>query len=147
MCSVNFHHQHRALAKSEQPWENKIGDSTPPLRTDHGWLVIYHAVDSKGVYRVGAMMLDAEDPSKVLARTPLPIMEPETDFEWNGLYPHGVVFPTANVIPDGILHVYYGRADETIGVATANLASLVAHVMRFPSMNAAPTIHAVGGGS
>jgi len=121
------------LAKGEQPWENKIGGSTPPLMTDHGWLVIYHAVDSKGVYRVGALMLDAEDPSKVLARTPQPIMEPETDFEWHGLYPHGVVFPTANVVLDGILYLYYGCADETIGVATADFAALVEHVMQFPT--------------
>lgn len=84
--------------------------STPPLMTYHGRLVIYHAVDSKGVYRVGAMMLDAEDPSKILARTPQPIMERETYFEWHGLYPHAVVFPTANAVLDGILHLYYGVA-------------------------------------
>lgn len=134
------------LAKGEQPWENKIGGSTPPLMTDHGWLVIYHAVDSKGVYRVGAMMLDAEAPSKVLARTPQPIMEPEMDFEWHGLYPHGVVFPTANVVLDGILYVYYGCADETIGVATADFASLVSYVMRFPTPEASPVLQSTGVG-
>ena len=117
------------LAKGEFAWENKIGGSCPPIRTEHGWFVIYHAVDSKGIYRVGVMMLDLEDPSKVIARTPEPIMEPEEDFEWNGLYPHGVVFPTANVVVDDLLYVYYGAADQRIGVATADFAALVEHVM------------------
>jgi predicted GH43/DUF377 family glycosyl hydrolase len=119
------------LAKGEADWECKIGGSSPPLRTPRGWLVIYHAVDAKGVYRVGVMMLDLKDPSKVIARSPDPIMEPEADFEWNGIYPHGVVFPTANVVVDDVLYVYYGCADESIGVATADFPALVAHVMQF----------------
>lgn len=117
------------LAKGEFHWENKIGGSCPPIRTEHGWFVIYHAVDSKGVYRVGVMMLDLEDPSKVIARTPEPIMEPEEDYEWHGLYPHGVVFPTANVVVDDVLYVYYGAADQKIGVATADFTALVEFVM------------------
>ena len=125
------------LAKGEQAWERKIGGSTPPIKTGQGWLVIYHAVDSEGVYRVGAMMLALDDPSQVIARTPDPIMVPEADFEWNGLYPHGVVFPTANVVVGDTIYVYYGCADETIGVATACFTELVAHVMRFHSGNAA----------
>jgi predicted GH43/DUF377 family glycosyl hydrolase len=119
------------LAKGEFAWENKIGGSTPPLKTPHGWFVIYHAVDSKGIYRVGVMMLDLEDPTQVIARTPIPIMEPEEEFECQGLYPHGVVFPTANVVVDDVLYVYYGAADETIGVATANFPALVDYVMQF----------------
>lgn len=117
------------LAKGEFYWENKIGGSCPPIRTEHGWFVMYHAVDSKGIYRVGVMMLDLEDPSKVIARTPEPIMEPVEDYEWNGLYPHGVVFPTANVVVDDVLYVYYGAADQKIGVATADFPALVGFVM------------------
>lgn len=119
------------LAKGEAAWECKIGGSCPPLRTPRGWFVIYHAVDASGVYRVGAMMLDLENPARVIARTPDPIMEPESDFEWRGLYPHGVTFPTANVVVDETIFVYYGCADESIGVATAHFPSLVEHVMRF----------------
>lgn len=121
------------LAKGEFSWENKIGGSTPPIRTEKGWFVMYHGVDGNGIYRVGVMMLDLEDPSKVIARTPVPIMEPEADFEKCGLYPHGVVFPTANVVVDGTLYVYYGAADETIGVATANFRELVDYTMGFPT--------------
>lgn len=118
------------LAKGQATWECKIGGASPPLKTPIGWFVIYHAVDAEGVYRVGAMMLDLDDPTQVLARTPDPIMEPEEDYEWQGLYPHGVVFPTANVVVDGTLYVYYGCADQTIGVATADFNKLVDFVMR-----------------
>jgi predicted GH43/DUF377 family glycosyl hydrolase len=128
------------LAKGEFSWEGKIGGSTPPLKTEHGWFVIYHAVDTKGVYRVGVMMLDLFDPSQVIARTPEPIMEPEVDFEWKGLYPHGVVFPTSNVVVDDVLYVYYGAADETIGVATANFPALVEYVMQFTSASKTPSL-------
>jgi predicted GH43/DUF377 family glycosyl hydrolase len=121
------------LAKGEFAWENKIGGSTPPIKTDKGWFVIYHGVDSKGIYRVGVLMLDLDDPSKVIARTPESIMEPEADFEKTGLYPHGVVFPTANVVVDDMLYVYYGAADETVGVATASFPEIVDYVMRFPT--------------
>jgi predicted GH43/DUF377 family glycosyl hydrolase len=124
------------LAKGEFHWENKIGGSCPPIRTEHGWFVIYHAVDSKGIYRVGVMMLDLEDPSKVIARTPEPVMEPEEDYEWHGLYPHGVVFPTANVVVDDVLYVYYGAADQKIGVATADFPTLVEFVMSHATRDA-----------
>ena len=128
------------LAKGEFAWEGKIGGSTPPLKTPYGWFVIYHAVDSKGVYSVGVMMLDLEDPIKVIARTPEPIMEPEEEFEWKGLYPHGVVFPTANVVVDDTLYVYYGAADKSIGVATANFPALVDFVMQFATLPGVPAI-------
>jgi predicted GH43/DUF377 family glycosyl hydrolase len=119
------------LAKAKFPWEQKIGGSSPPLKHRKGWLVLYHAVDAKGVYRVGAMVLDLKDPRKVIARAPEPIMSPEADYEWKGLYPHGVVFPTANVVVDGKLFVYYGCADKYIGVATANFDKLVNYVLQF----------------
>ena len=121
------------LAKGKFHWERKIGGSTPPLKHKKGWFVIYHAVDAKGVYHVGAMMLDLKDPRKVIARTPEPIMSPEAEYEWKGLYPHGVVFPTANVVVGGKLFVYYGCADKFIGVATANFDKLVNYVLQFPA--------------
>ncbi|MFT7198040.1 MAG: putative GH43/DUF377 family glycosyl hydrolase, partial [Marinoscillum sp.] len=92
-------------------WEEKIGGSTPPLRTDKGWLVLYHGVETGGTgyYRVGALMLDLEDPTKIIGKTKDWIMEPEFDYEIEGYY-KGCVFPTGNVIKDGILYVYYGGA-------------------------------------
>jgi len=121
------------LAKSRFHWETKIGGATPPLKHKKGWLVLYHAVDAKGVYHVGAMLLDLKDPRKVIARVPEPIMSPEADYEWQGLYPHGAVFPTANVVLDGKLFVYYGCADKFVGVATADFDQLVNYVWQFKS--------------
>lgn len=117
------------LMKNEFDWERKIGGATPPILTEHGWFMLYHAVDEKGIYRVGAALLDPENPARVIARTPQPIMEPEADFEWHGLYPHGVVFPTGNVVVDGQLFVYYGAADQTIGVATVDFQALLGHLL------------------
>lgn len=117
------------LMKNEYDWEKKIGGATPPILTEHGWFMLYHAVDEKGIYRVGAALLDVDNPARVIARTPQPIMEPEADFEWHGLYPHGVVFPTGNVVVDGKLFVYYGAADQTIGVATIEFGALLAHLL------------------
>lgn len=111
-------------------WEEKIGGSTPPLKTDKGWLVLYHGVEDGGTgyYRVGAMMLDLNDPSIVLGRTRDFILEPEFTYEKEGFY-NGCVFPTGNVIVDGVLYVYYGGADKYVGVATANVDELVNSIL------------------
>ncbi|MFO7368966.1 MAG: glycosidase [Bacteroidales bacterium] len=115
----------------EGSWEEKIGGSTPPLRTEKGWLVLYHGVEKqgKGYYRVGALLLDLNDPFRVLGRTRHWIMEPEYDYETDGPYP-GCVFPTGNVIIGDQLFVYYGAADKNIGLATANVNELVDYILK-----------------
>ncbi|UII20689.1 hypothetical protein [Fulvivirga ligni] len=107
-------------------WEEKIGGSTPPLRTKDGWLIIYHGVENggQGYYRVGAALLDLEDPTKVTHRLTDWIMEPEHDYEIEGFY-KGCVFPTGNMIIDNTLYVYYGAADKYIGLATYDVNELL----------------------
>ncbi|MDR0542796.1 MAG: glycosidase [Dysgonamonadaceae bacterium] len=107
-------------------WEEKIGGSTPPLRTKDGWLVLYHGVENGGLgyYRVGAVLLDIDNPLNILAKSPGFILEPEFDYELNGYY-KGCVFPTGNVILDDTLYVYYGAADKYVGVATCNVNELI----------------------
>lgn len=118
------------LAEPAFDWEcRKIGGSTPPIKTDRGWLTLYHGVDENIVYRVGAMMLDLEDPLKILGRAPEPILEPETDYERVGLVPN-VVFPCGNVVIGDTLFVYYGGADKVCCVATCNLNELVDYVLK-----------------
>ncbi len=127
------------LATAKFEWEGKkIGGSTPPIKTDNGWLTLYHGVSKPnppknkyGVYRIGVMMLDLNDPRKVVARAPDFIMEPEIEFEINGIYDGGCVFPTGNVVKDGVLYVYYGAADKYCCVATAPLQELVDYVMKY----------------
>ncbi|MCL2127803.1 MAG: hypothetical protein FWH38_06070 [Treponema sp.] len=110
------------LMQGERPWEDKkIGGSCPPVKTGKGWLHIYHGVSSADdVYRAGAVMLDLNDPLKIIGRTADFIIEPEFDFEVNGHY-SGCVFPTANVVKDNVLYVYYGAADKYVCAATAPL--------------------------
>ena len=112
-------------------WEEKTGGSTPPLKTDRGWLVLYHGVESGGIgyYRVGAVMLDLKDPTKVIGRTEDWIMEPEHDYEIEGYY-KGCVFPTGNMIVDNTLYVYYGGADKYIGVANCNVNELIDFILK-----------------
>jgi predicted GH43/DUF377 family glycosyl hydrolase len=116
------------LMKGEQWWEMKVGGNTPPLRTNEGWLMLYHGVDEHFTYRVGACLLDLEDPSKILYRTKDFIMEPETSFEKEGLYKWGVVFPTGNVIVEDTLYVYYGASDQWCCVATAKVDELISFI-------------------
>jgi predicted GH43/DUF377 family glycosyl hydrolase len=93
-------------------WEEwKVGIGPPPIRTDRGWLVFYHGVNVQRIYRVGAALLDLDDPTKTLARSSEPILEPEMDFEKRGIVPN-VVFPSGGVILNGDLLVYYGGADR-----------------------------------
>lgn len=122
----------KVLMQGETRWESmKIGGSCPPLRTEKGWLHIYHGVaekkDGRG-YRAGAVLLDLENPEKIIARTKEPILEPEEDYETSGVY-SGCVFPTGNVIVDGTLYVYYGAADKYVGVATIDIDVLVDYLV------------------
>ncbi|OQA26027.1 MAG: Beta-1,4-mannooligosaccharide phosphorylase [Verrucomicrobia bacterium ADurb.Bin345] len=120
------------LAQPQYEWESeKIGGSTPPIRTERGWLVLYHGVDRSSVYRVGAMMLDLQDPRRILGRAREPILEPEAKCEKEGLVKN-VVFPCGNVVVNGTLFVYYGGADTVCCVATCKLDELVDYVLSNP---------------
>lgn len=122
----------KLLAKAEFEWENrKIGGNTPPIRTPHGWLTIYHAVGTDKHYRLGAMLLDLDDPSIVRYRTRDWILQPERDYETVGMYP-GVCFPCGKVVIDDTLFVYYGGADKYVGLATCSLGALLEHMLTCP---------------
>lgn len=121
--------EHFLLARPQFQWEEKkIGGSTPPIKTQAGWLTIYHGVDSHNVYRAGVMMLDLSNPKRVIARAPDFILEPEHEYETKGIMKN-VVFPTGNVVINGQLHVYYGGGDKTIAVAYAPLQDVIDYVM------------------
>jgi len=113
------------VMRPEFEWEaSKIGAGPPPIKTEKGWLFIYHGVDKNLIYRGGAALLDLEDPSKVIARLPYPILEPEKDYELHGDVPN-VVFPEGTAVFDGQLYVYYGGADKVIAMATGNINELL----------------------
>lgn len=127
LSALTLWEQHRFVAGPEFPFEAlKIGGGPPPRRVPEGWLVLHHGVtgvlesafaqQQKVNYAAGAIILDRDDPSKVVARTPEPLLAPETDDERSGIVPN-VVFPTAIEEVDGRLFVFYGMADSKIGVA------------------------------
>jgi predicted GH43/DUF377 family glycosyl hydrolase len=91
--------RHERVMAPEQPWEaKKVGTGAPPVRLNYGWVLIYHAVaapDGRPRYCMGAAVLDAERPSRVLYRSPTPILEPREEYERHGLVDE-VVFPVGN---------------------------------------------------
>ncbi len=113
------------VMRPEFEWENlKIGAGPTPIETDEGWLLIYRGVDSNHVYRMGMALLDLENPEKVIAKSPVPLLEPELDFELFGDV-NNVVFPEGAVVIQETLHVYYGAADSVIGHAQAPLKEVL----------------------
>ena len=119
------------LAKATFDWEHKIGGNTPPIRTARGWLTIYHAVGADKHYRLGAMLIDLDDPRKVTHRTRDWLLQPEADYELQGFYP-GVCFPCGKIVIGDTLFVYYGGADKYVALATCRLEELVAYLLKCP---------------
>ncbi len=104
-------------------WDSSIrGSAAPPIRTDLGWLLLYHAMDHRDPnrYKLGAMILHADDPTKILYRSKKPILEPDAHYE-NGGWKSGVVYSCGAIVKDGELYVYYGGSDHVSCVATARL--------------------------
>jgi len=122
----------RLLCTAKYDWERKIGANTPPLRTEYGWLTLYHAVGADNRYRLGALLLKLDDPSQVLHRTTDWLLQPEKDYEVDGMYA-GCIFPCGKVVIDGVLHVYYGGADRFVGVARCSLNELLAYLRKCPA--------------
>lgn len=107
-------------------WDGqKVGISTPAIKTEKGWILLYHGISEHKVYRVGAMLVDLKDPSKILARTATPIFEPFMDYEVNGVV-NKVVFPCGVVVRGEKVLMYYGAADKVTGVAETTIEKLLA---------------------
>jgi len=119
---------HRRLLRArrgEVDWEySKIGLGAPPFKTDAGWLIVYHAVDRKMVYRLGLALLDLKNPTKVIKRTDEPILQPEADWETQGDVSN-VVFTCGAVLLGTELWVYYGGADTVIGLAKGDVGEFL----------------------
>ena len=110
-------------------WDSyRIGASAPPIKTDRGWLEIYHGVKmtSAGpIYRIGTVMLDLENPAKLIGRCLAPLLSPREEYERVGDIGNVVFACGAIVEDDGEVKVYYGAADTSICVATAALDEII----------------------
>lgn len=114
--------QHEPFRCGSGTWETgRIGAGLPPFKVDGGWLEIYHGnkkgedENDVGVYSAGALLLDADDPGKILKRSSEAMMVPEADFEREGFVPD-VIFPTGFADCGDTILVYYGAADACTGV-------------------------------
>ncbi len=95
-------------------WDGiKVGASAVPFKVEAGWLEIYHGADRDNRYCLGAVLLDSQEPWKVIARAEKPILEPETDYEIEGFFGN-VVFSCGLLYEDNKLKIYYGVADTAI---------------------------------
>lgn len=116
-------------ARTWDSWFRGVGPT--PIKTDLGWLILYHAMDHRNPdrYRLGALILDFKDPTKILYRSSSPILEPEEHWENDG-YKWGVIYSCGAAVKDGQLFVYYGGADKVVGVASIKLADLLNDLKR-----------------
>ena len=128
------------LGSDEVPYCNsKIGPAAPPIKTEKGWVTTFHLVDydsSRGKngwednwkkrYNVGLMLLDLEDPSKIISILDKPLMVPEVDYEIKNGFRNNVIFPCGMILEEnGEVKIYYGAADTVIALATADLNDLL----------------------
>ncbi len=119
----------RAILAPEPGWANsRLGACTPPIKTDKGWLTLYHGVrETAGgkLYRIGALLLDLEQPEIVIGYSPHFIFGPEEMYERIGDVPN-VIFPCGLICEnDGTIKMYYGAADTCIALAEAKLEDLL----------------------
>jgi predicted GH43/DUF377 family glycosyl hydrolase len=121
-------HQVLIPARKGAWWDaNKIGLSPPPLKTEKGWLILYHGVKSTAsgcIYRLGSALLELDNPTKVIARSDEWVFAPEESYEVFGDVDK-VVFPCGWVAQGDEVRLYYGGADKCIALAQASLSELV----------------------
>lgn len=129
------------MGVEDVPYANdKIGPGAPPIKTEAGWLTLFHAVDidrSRGKngwedrwqkrYCAGIMLLDLEDPSKIIGSYQQPLLAPETEYEVEGGFRTNVIFPGGLILEeDRTVKIYYGASDTVECMATAKLEDLIA---------------------
>lgn len=106
---------HKCIVKT-RPWcwdSTRVGAGAAPIKTERGWLEIYHGADENHRYCLGAFLMDINDPLKVISRTTQPIMVPAEDYELNGFFGQ-VVFTNGHIAEGDKLTIYYGASDEFI---------------------------------
>lgn len=117
---------HTCIAQTRPgQWDSaRIGAGCAPIKTDKGWLAIYHGADKAHRYCLGALLLDLNDPTKVLARSEKPLMEPDALYEQQGFFGN-VVFTNGHVVDGDTISMYYGASDTVICLATLKISEIL----------------------
>ena len=111
---INWGNHRWVMGARENTWDNgRVGGSAIPFKTDAGWLEIYHGADKNDRYCLGAVLLDADKPWKIIARSKIPFIEPEMDYELEGFFGNAI-FNCGVLVEDEIIKIYYGAADTHI---------------------------------
>jgi predicted GH43/DUF377 family glycosyl hydrolase len=107
--------RHACVARTRAGmWDcQRVGAGAAPIRTAQGWLELYHGCDDDSRYCLGALLLDLEDPTRVLARSQQPIMQPLADYEQQGFFGN-VVFTNGHLVDGDTVTLYYGASDSVI---------------------------------
>jgi predicted GH43/DUF377 family glycosyl hydrolase len=127
--NVRFWHQSEVIQRPERAWEiTQLGNCGSPLETDAGWLVITHGVGAMRQYSLGAILLDKEDPARVIGHLSEPLLEPAAD-ERDGYVPN-VLYSCGSMISGGLLVLPYGCSDVGTRIATVRLDDLLAELTR-----------------
>ena len=118
--------QHECILRTRPGcWDSaKIGAGPPPFRIPEGWLEIYHGADAADRYCLGAVLLDADNPARVLGRSRAPIMQPLAEYELGGFYGN-VVFASGAIVDGDRLNIYYGAADTIVCGATFSIQAIL----------------------
>ncbi len=117
---------HKCIAKTrENKFDSKrLGAGAAPIKTERGWLVVYHGATEGNRYCLGAILLDLENPSLVIARSEEPIMEPKEIYERKGFFGE-VIFTNGHIVNGDQIQMYYGAADEFVGLATFSVSEIL----------------------
>lgn len=121
-------HQHLTGVREGYWDEERIGAGLTPIKTDEGWLVLYHGASHESRYCMGAILLDLDEPTKVLYRSESAYMEPEADFEKNGFFNEVVFGCGATQLDDSTFTMYYGVADTSIAGCEISIKDVLEHL-------------------
>ncbi|MCA0235110.1 MAG: glycoside hydrolase family 130 protein [Bacteroidetes bacterium] len=121
---------HRCIVQTREGWWDsaRVGAGAAPIKTSEGWLEIYHGADAHHRYCLGAVLLDLNDPGKVLARSHDPIFEPVAAYEQTGFFGN-VVFTNGHLVDGDTITMYYGASDEVICGASLSVQQLLSELL------------------
>ena len=124
---LQFWGAHRCIAQTRPgTWdETRVGAGASPIRTRAGWLAIYHGANKDHRYCLGALLMDIDDPTHVVARSVEPIMEPLAEYERTGFFGN-VVFTNGHIVRGDKVTIYYGASDEVICAADFSIEEILA---------------------
>lgn len=122
--------RHKCLVTTRKGWWDsaRVGAGAAPIKTPKGWLEIYHGANEKHQYCLGALLLDLEDPYKVIARSHDPLMKPEMPYELTGFFGN-VIFTNGHYVEGDTIYMYYGASDEVICGARLSIDQILSTLL------------------